>query len=119
MIPIIFFNVSMLQPFLYERYTHEGKATRLAELALIFIPIYNVALSAKSARRVASPSGIQMCIIKSKLQKMRVSFFRPKKKLLLFLFLNFSFTPHDYSSTRNVHTHTHEITNIPCQLSMS
>lgn len=25
----------------------EGKATRLAELALIFIPIYNVALSAK------------------------------------------------------------------------
>ena len=24
---------------------HEGKATRLAELALIFIPIYNVAVS--------------------------------------------------------------------------
>ena len=28
-------------------YVCEGKATRLAELALIFIPIYNVALSAK------------------------------------------------------------------------
>ena len=28
-------------------YLFEGKATRLAELALIFIPIYNVALSDK------------------------------------------------------------------------
>ena len=33
--PYVFFN------------TCEGEATRLAELALIFIPIYNVALSAK------------------------------------------------------------------------
>ena len=31
-------------------YVCEGKATRLAELALIFIPIYNVALSAYIAQ---------------------------------------------------------------------
>ena len=29
----------------YNLCIHEGKATRLAELALIFIPIYNVAVS--------------------------------------------------------------------------
>ena len=31
--------------FLRVRSLNEGKATRLAELALIFIPIYNVAVS--------------------------------------------------------------------------
>ena len=32
---------------IFRTHTNEGEATRLAELALIFIPIYNVALSAK------------------------------------------------------------------------
>ena len=38
-------------------FIYEGEATRLAELALIFIPIYNVALSS-----VAFPSYIQYTV---------------------------------------------------------
>ena len=43
----LYFFISNVSWDLYHIHTniHEGKATRLAELALIFIPIYNVAVS--------------------------------------------------------------------------